>query len=388
MSIEWVGGRGQTYRTAQFDLARLATERHPDSPAAWYALAEFKSQDQDFAHVVVAAGRAIELGPPTAPQLRTYAKALIALGRAGDALAAVDRHAPAPAGPRLRAMRGEALRLMGRLAEARVEFESALAVEPREVTAGQGLSLMLTAQGAWQDLLDVVSGIEQRSALSMTLQVAKTRALTRLGRHAEARARLDFDRIGRVRTIPTPHGFASLAAFNAALVAELESPSNSRISDRPRLRLVGGTQIEDLTASGGPALRALFDVVRSAVEQYFMAAPTAAGLQAPSRAKLVPWALVLGPDDFQARHYHVEAALAGVYYVAAPVEIQDDAGVDGALVIPDLPTALEGDASLVRHIRPHPGRLVLFPGYLPHRTLPARRPGQRISIAFNAVSAD
>ena len=76
------------------------------------------------------------------------------------------------------------------------------------------------------------------------------------------------------------------------------------------------------------------------------------------------------------------------YYVAAPPELLQAGETGGALVIPDAPADLEGGERLVRHIQPRPGRLVLFPGYLPHRTLPARKPGQRISIAFNVVSDD
>lgn len=394
MAIEWSDGSRSktTFRTAHLDLARRATEQYPQSAAAWYALAESHFANEDFTDVVVATGRALALGAPTGPQLCAYAKALIALGRAEEALEALGRHAPKPAGPRLRAVRGEAFRRLDRLAEARVEFDAALAADPREVTAGRGLSLMLTDQGAWRDLLDVVAGIEAHGLLSMSLQVAKARALRRLGRHAEARALMDFDQVGRMGMIAVPDGFDSLADFNAALVSELASPLHSRLSDRPRLRLVGGTQIEDLAASDGPALRVLFAAIRSAVEDYFGDGQGAPGSgmarHAPSQAELIPWALVLGPDDFQARHYHVEAAVAGVYYVASPAESLAEAGVDGALVIPDAPDEQEGAESLVRHIKPQPGRLVLFPGYLPHRTLPTRKPGQRISIAFNVVSGE
>jgi len=394
MSIEWTGQFDSKagYRTARFDLARQATQRHPSSAAAWHALAECHFHNQDFAEVVAAADRGVELGSPTGHQLCTYAKALIALGRPRDAIEAVERHAREPADPGLHAVRGEIFRQLERFADARAEFDKALAADPGEVTAGRGLALMLAKQGAWQALLEVIAGIEANSPSSMALRVAKAQALSRLGRHAEARTLLDFDRVGRVQTIPVPDGFDSLANFNAALVAELASPQYNRLSDRPRLRLVGGTQIEDLAASEGPALQSLFGAIRTAVEHYFVDAPVTSGpwtgRSAPRRATLAPWALVLGPDDFQARHYHVEAAVAGVYYVAAPAGVLKDGEVGGALVIPDLPADLEGADNLVRHIQPRPGRLVLFPGYLPHHTLPTRRPGQRISIAFNVVSDD
>jgi len=394
MPIEWIEGTSKTAISliARRDLVRRATEQHPHAPAGWYALAETHFFAEDFADVVLATSRAVELAPPTVGQLRIYIGALIALDRPGEALDALERHAPATMGPRLRALRGEAFRLLGRLAEARIEFDAALAALPREVAAGRGLSKMLTAQGAWQDLLDVIAGIEAHGELSMTLHVAKGRALRRLGRYAEARALIDFDRLGRVRTIAVPDGFDTLSSFNAALLAELASPLHSSLSDRPRLRLVGGTQIEDLEVSKGRALRTLFATIRSAAEDYFQAPPVGseavAARCAPKRAELITWALVLGPDDFQARHYHAEAAVAGVYYVAAPAESLNETDVDGALVIPDSPEDLEGGDSLVRYIQPQPGRLVLFPGYLPHRTLPTRRPGERVSIAFNVVSAE
>jgi hypothetical protein len=39
----------------------------------------------------------------------------------------------------------------------------------------------------------------------------------------------------------------------------------------------------------------------------------------------------------------------------------------------------------IREIEPVPGRLVLFPSYVPHLTLPSGVAGDRISIAFDVV---
>src|ERR1700761_939868 len=103
MSIEWVEAEGRTAksRTVHLDLARRATEQYPASAPAWYALAEGHSHNQDFADVAAASRRAIALVPPTTPQLLTYARALLALNRADDALAALAEHAPEPVGPDL-----------------------------------------------------------------------------------------------------------------------------------------------------------------------------------------------------------------------------------------------------------------------------------------------
>ncbi len=39
----------------------------------------------------------------------------------------------------------------------------------------------------------------------------------------------------------------------------------------------------------------------------------------------------------------------------------------------------------VRDIRPAPGRLVLFPSFVPHATLPTKSPEPRICVAFDVV---
>jgi hypothetical protein len=69
-----------------------------------------------------------------------------------------------------------------------------------------------------------------------------------------------------------------------------------------------------------------------------------------------------------------------VYYVAAAA---DEQGVfQGPLLVGDT-----GEAFIApwktRLVEPRPGRLVLFPSYMPHSTVPSDADGDRISIAFD-----
>lgn len=390
MPIEWLDDTPVPAISAKtrLDLARQAVQRFPDSAPVHYALAELHFRNEDFADCAAAGERAMDLAPPAPAFVGKYANALIALDRAGEALGAIAR--VVPLSPGLRAVRGEALHRLGRSAEARLDFEAALSADPSNVAAASGMVGLLAAAGAWAELLALAERVEACGALLMPLAHARLRALIGLGRHREARALLDFDGFVRMQTIAPPPGFESLAAFNAALEADLQAPGHTRLTDRPRIRLRGGEQIEDLKAHPSAAMRALFAVLRAQTQAYFDGAhglaATSLARFAPARASLSPWALLLGPEDFQARHFHLDAVLSGVYYVAAPQAALQPGTRDGALVIPDPPGELEGGESLIRYVQPEPGRLVLFPGYIPHRTRPSHHPGSRISIAFNVVA--
>jgi hypothetical protein len=75
--------------------------------------------------------------------------------------------------------------------------------------------------------------------------------------------------------------------------------------------------------------------------------------------------------------------LSGVTYVAAP-QIADT--YQGALVIGLLDSGLDPVKTLpwpTREIEPVPGRLVIFPSFVPHMTRPTGVDGRRISVSFD-----
>jgi hypothetical protein len=134
---------------------------------------------------------------------------------------------------------------------------------------------------------------------------------------------------------------------------------------------------------------ALTTILRRAVDDYVA---QSTGLRAEVLHSLVPpvvelaaWALLLGPEDTQDDHYHLNSSVAGVYYVDASASLLGDESEAGCLVIPS--EAMAFAPSAVHHIKPLPGRLVLFPGYMPHRTTATRTKEMRVSIAFDVLAA-
>ena len=104
----------------------------------------------------------------------------------------------------------------------------------------------------------------------------------------------------------------------------------------------------------------------------------------PKRALLNAWAVVYPGNAHQVAHVHETGWLSGVYYVSVPKMSCDDPR-SGSLVLGAL--ELEGFNANppwgTRDIRPIPGRLILFPSYVPHATIPTGSTDRRICIAFD-----
>jgi uncharacterized protein (TIGR02466 family) len=110
---------------------------------------------------------------------------------------------------------------------------------------------------------------------------------------------------------------------------------------------------------------------------------------APRRWKVNAWAVVLRDGGHQLSHVHPEAWLSGCYYVALPdTGMGASHGEDGWIEFgrPSAQLFSKVDSPVVA-VEPKPGRMVMFPSYTFHRTIPFRGEGQRICIAFDVFAA-
>ena len=75
--------------------------------------------------------------------------------------------------------------------------------------------------------------------------------------------------------------------------------------------------------------------------------------------------------------------ISSCYYVGVPGAVADESAKQGWIKFgePDFKVELP----LRRAIQPRPGRLVLFPSYMWHGTIPFRSEEKRTTIAFDVV---
>ena len=95
--------------------------------------------------------------------------------------------------------------------------------------------------------------------------------------------------------------------------------------------------------------------------------------------------VVLNAQGHQVPHLHPTGWISGVYYVDVPDFVsstdKDHLGwLEFGAAPPEIPASKQPATFL---IEPKPGRLVLFPSYFFHRTIPYTDTARRISIAFD-----
>ncbi|MGF7154854.1 tetratricopeptide repeat protein [Novosphingobium gossypii] len=230
-----------------------------------------------------------------------------------------------------------------------------------------------------QTLIDTQPGVTTPLALLLA-------ALERLGRTEERDRLMSLDRFVTVHDIDAVPGFASRDAFDTELVRELRA--HPSLTFEPEgLVTRQGRQSGDLAGAVTPALRALGDLARShlrAVRSRLAGEPADHPfLRAmPQDWSLTLWGTILRPGGKVGAHIHAPNWLSGVYYPAFDGPDTDE----GAFAIGLLPQELGAGGSAVVH-RPRAGRMILFPSYLWHATLPFGGERERVSFAFDLVPA-
>jgi Flp pilus assembly protein TadD len=210
-----------------------------------------------------------------------------------------------------------------------------------------------------------------------------------LGRPEEARQLIDLHQFVAVTEVATPLGYVNAEAFEAAIAGEITRNPTLKL-DPIDTATRGGFQTSLFPQPGDRATVILLSLIRSAIDAFEASLPT--GLdhpfveKRPKRARLESWAVVYPSDGRQTSHIHPDGWLSGVYYVSAPKTSCDDQR-SGCLVLGALDLkGLSVDPPWgTRDVHPAPGRLILFPSYIPHAVIPTQSADARICIAFDVV---
>lgn len=204
----------------------------------------------------------------------------------------------------------------------------------------------------------------------------------------------DYERVVTPVALPPPAGYASIEAFNAALLADLSALHVGKHAPINQT-LRHGTQTREslFTRADAPqTVRHLASAVLAAVDRVRAAMP--ADDQHPffrRRAEPLSWAgswsVRLREEGFHTDHIHPMGWISGCYYVEVPDVAgnaddkpgwikfgQPNLGVGG----PDLPWE--------KAVRPRPGTVVLFPSYMWHGTIPFHSDERRTTVAFDIAA--
>ncbi len=371
-------------------VANDAASRAPDNPAIWTGLAQAAFNLGREEETVAPLQAAVQRMPDAVPLRVALARTLTALDRFEEALdhvqAVLDRD---PDNRDARAIGFTLLAKTDQWGKAVREVDRVCELDPF------ALQLLDVAWRAWPGQ----AGLERLLARSEAILAERPDhtnaayfrafALAKLGRGADACRVMSVERFVEVGDLPAPAGHAGGDAFRAALREEIVH--NPTLVLNPRGKSTrDGRRTRRLRRAEAPAVEALVAQIKDAVGAYTQRLSVQPGDFAqtlPQTARLDIWASVLGPEGRQKSHRHISGWLSGVYYVCAPRPAGENA-YRGPLHLGALdPKRDRIDPPWgVRDIEPVPGRLVLFPSYVPHATEPTGAQGDRISVAFDVIA--
>lgn len=200
----------------------------------------------------------------------------------------------------------------------------------------------------------------------------------------------DYENLVRAYEIPVPEGYSSSAEFNQRLQAVLE-PLHIGLRHPAEQTLRGGSQTSgDLFDRRDPEIVALMASLTTCIEDYIGGFPRNDEHPLFMRRSdnfefSASWSVRLANCGYHTMHTHPLGWISSAYYVQVPHEVAEGDEHGGGLKFgePDIDIGAAGEARL--KIQPSVGRLVLFPSYMWHGTVPFESEEPRMTTAFDVV---
>jgi len=198
----------------------------------------------------------------------------------------------------------------------------------------------------------------------------------------------DYKNFVRVYDLGPPEGYSDAKAFNSALKQTLHGLHvYKRAPLNQTLRLGSQTEI-DLALVEDPVLQSFFKAIDAPIRDYMrnIGWDAVHPLRRRNRNDYRisgAWSVRLSENGHHVNHVHPMGWLSSVYYVDVPSSVNSDSQ-DGWIKFGEPPLDIgQGPEHLVQ---PKIGRLVLFPSYIWHGTIPFSGSATRLTLPFDVVS--
>ncbi len=199
----------------------------------------------------------------------------------------------------------------------------------------------------------------------------------------------DYDLMVQPFDLQAPAGYASMAAFNEALRDTLN-----------RLHVLEAHPLDQSLRGGSQTTRSLLAVDDPVIKQYLSALEEPirtyiAAMQKPNHPwsgrktngfKFAGcWSVKLKPNGYHINHLHPQGWISSAYYVSLPEAMRSSDSQEGWIKFgePRWPTP---GCTVEKVVQPQEGRLVLFPSYMWHGTIPFSS-GERMTAPFDVIPA-
>lgn len=195
----------------------------------------------------------------------------------------------------------------------------------------------------------------------------------------------DYDGFVSVEQLATPPGWADLRSFLADLAMTLHSEHRYRTHPFNQ-SIKHGSQITNILQLPHPAAQALAVAIDAPIRRHLARLghgndPVRA-LNRGGYGTLGGWSIRMRAGGRHVNHVHPEGWISSACYVERPDVL---VGQQGHLKLGEPGIPMNPLPPAERFVEPQLGRLVLFPSYMWHGTVPFTAEGVRMSVAFDLV---
>lgn len=271
-------------------------------------------------------------------------------------------------------------------------FEDALRLDPDHALALQNYGFMAARVGAPKTAAPLFERMLARDPKNQLALAGIGLAFRDLG-DLRADRLFDFGRFVKTFDLALPPGYSDVASFNEALAAQLDAFHTQKHSPIDQT-LRGGTQTQGnlFNRRNGP-IGLLQDMLRRAIADYLAALPDDPAHPFLSRKTRDfkfsgSWSCRLKDGGYHTNHVHNMGWISSAYYVQLPPEVRAGSERKQGWISFGQSNLNTGPQDVPQHfVQPVVGRLVLFPSYFWHGTVPFESGTSRMTVAFDAIPA-
>ena len=201
----------------------------------------------------------------------------------------------------------------------------------------------------------------------------------------------DYDAMVRGWTIDTPPGWPNLEAYLADLGPALRNANKATAHPYDQSLRQGSQTQTDLALSPDPVIQAFFTAIdgpiRSHIEWLGQGDDPLRRRNTGRYELQGAWSVRLRPHGFHIDHVHQLGWLSSACHIELPAAVEQSADHQGWLKFGQPGVATQPALPAEHFVKPEPGRLVLFPSYMWHGTVPFSGDQDRLTVAFDVIPA-
>lgn len=193
--------------------------------------------------------------------------------------------------------------------------------------------------------------------------------------------------------LPVPDGYVDIAGFNRHLNDYLTGLHTSKHHPYEQT-LRGGTQTQgNLFGRDDDVVVALAAAIRQTIDLYLQTLRANGSILPAFRHTnrfefSASWSVRLKREGFHTMHFHPMGRISSAYYVDLPDEIGDGSDRSGWIKFGEPDRDFPAGFQAEHFARPRAGKLVLFPSYMWHGTVPFESDHPRTTVAFDVIPVD